>query len=363
MEKNIILTFLSCAIYSAFSNAESIVWKDECVGYYQLQLPDDIEVGLYPVERIYTENTIGIDAIFGQYYRLRNMGKNVSGRYSGFYYENYRLMVSKDNFMDLNEYKIKLEEKLLKHSHNYIMKNFPPDAFFISYENSHSLFYGKAQRLYQVVKAGQTDIIQAGEGNINLTRDVDVHSFIDRFRARKFYEIPSEHGFCLPYGFIADKFGEKERNMVVTYRMNSHPDVMIIFQDASYQLPAMIPDDSDGVPLRDYDARDYAKWLWNNVYMLYPEQKRKLLSPGWFSITMDGRKGSGSFLEVTRRDGEKDYGYLAFVRANPQNSTKEPDLQVFVTSYSELADDHPQITRGELKTLAEHIVNSVKHRE
>ncbi|EIX6435762.1 hypothetical protein MKU92_004811, partial [Salmonella enterica] len=80
-------------------------------------------------------------------------------------------------------------------------------------------------------------------------------------------------------------------------------------------------------------------------------------------ITMDGRKGSGSFLEVTRKDGKKDFGYLAFVRANPENSTQEPDLQVYVSSYSFLVtEEHPQISPEELKALAEHIVNSVKHR-
>ena len=150
--------------------------------------------------------------------------------------------------------------------------------------------------------------------------------------------------------------------MAVMYRMNNHPDVMILFQDTSYQFPGMIPLDSNFKRMKNYDAKDYAKWLWNNIYMLYPEQKRKLLSPGWFSATMDGRKGSGSFLEVTQKNGNKSYGYLAFVRADPQNSTKEPDLQVFVTSRSDLTEGHPQISPDELKALAEHIVSSVKHR-
>ena len=187
-------------------------------------------------------------------------------------------------------------------------------------------------------------------------------SFLSHFQTRDLYEIPPGQGFCLPYGFIANGSGNEERDMAVTYRMKNPPDVMIVFQDASYQSPDMIPLDSDLNPIKRYDAKDYAKWLWNHIYMLYPEQKRKLLSPSWFSVTMDGRKGSGSFLEVTRKDGNKDYGYLAFVRADPQNSTKEPDLQVFVTSRSDLTEGHPQISPNELKALAEHIVSSVKHR-
>nr|WP_275943279.1 MULTISPECIES: T6SS immunity protein Tli4 family protein [Citrobacter] len=175
--------------------------------------------------------------------------------------------------------------------------------------------------------------------------------------------MPSEKGFCLPYGFIANDSGAEDRDMAVTYRMNNHPDVMIVFQDASYQLPYKVPLNSDLTPVKNYDAKDYAKWLWNKVYMLYPGQKRELLPPGWFSIEMDGRKGSGSFLQVTRIDGKKDYGYLAFVRADPKNSTQKPDLQVYVSSYSFLVTkEHPQISPNELKALAEYIVSSVKHR-
>ncbi|EBZ5774217.1 hypothetical protein EC412_18465 [Salmonella enterica subsp. enterica serovar Redlands] len=77
---------------------------------------------------------------------------------------------------------------------------------------------------------------------------------------------------------------------------------------------------------------------------------------------MDGRKGSGSFLQVTKKNGEKDYGYLAFVRGNPENPTEESDLQVFVSSVSDIAEGHPRMTSDELKALAEHIISSVKHR-
>ncbi|EAA9550939.1 hypothetical protein D5O62_07810 [Salmonella enterica subsp. enterica serovar Warnow] len=72
--------------------------------------------------------------------------------------------------------------------------------------------------------------------------------------------------------------------------------------------------------------------------------------------------GSGSFLQVTKKNGEKDYGYLAFVRGNPENPTEEPDLQVFVSSVSDIAEGHPRMTSDELKALAEHIISSVKHR-
>ncbi len=355
--KNILSLFLF--LYSYVSYADNTIWKNECVGYYRLQLPDNLEVGLYPAERINTKD-LSISVIFGDFHKYGYQGKNVEGDYSGFYYGKYRLIVSRDGFTDLNEYQKRIEKRLLDNYHEYNIKNHNKDSFFLSYEKSYSLYFKKENRLYQVMKG--LDDVNLPTAKEYLNTESGRLSFLSHFQTRGLYETPSGNGFCLPYGFIANDSGNEERSMTVTYRMKNHPDVMIVFQDASYQLPNIVPLDSDLNPIKSYDAKDYAKWLWNHVYMLYPEQKRKLLSPGWFSVSMDGRKGSGSFLEVTRKDGNKDYGYLAFVRADPKNSTKEPDLQVFITSRSDLAEGHPQISPDELKALAEHIVSSVKHR-
>lgn len=354
-------------LYSGVSYSENISWKNECVGYYQLQLPNSVDVGIYPVERLYSEDVIGIKAIFGKYYRLRSQGENVSSPYSEFYYENYRVMMSDSNLEDLNEYKNRIIKLFSFHDNSYYIKEYSSDVFFLSYEDSHSLYVKKDNRLYQFIKGGGSmdPPLGGNKNNLNFNNSSDVTSLLGRFRTRKLYELPAEaeKGFCLPYGFIANDSGSEERDIAVTYRMKEYPDVMIVFQDASYQLPNKVPLNSDLDPVKDYDAKDYAKWLWNHVYMMYPGQKRELLSPGWFSIKMDGRKGSGSFLEVTRKDGKKDFGYLAFVRADPKNSTQQPDLQVYVSSYSFLVTEgHPQISPDELKVLAEHIVNSVRHR-
>ncbi|EBS7636806.1 hypothetical protein CDR68_24345 [Salmonella enterica] len=354
---------------SCIVNASDMAWENECIGYYQLQLPSDLEVGVYPAKRIYTEDTGGIKAIFGEYHEFRGQGKNVSGPYSGFYYENYLIMPSGNDFSNLDRYRKQVTEHLSNNFYDYNIKNYLPDVFFLSYEYSHSLYISKNKRLYQFMKGGGREFppLGANKNNFNLNNESDVNVLLERFHTRELYEIPTGKGFCLPYGFIANDSGAEDRDIAVTYRMKSHPDVMIVFQDASYQLPYKIPLNADQTPMKNYDAKDYAKWLWNKVYMIYPG-KRELLSSGWFgsgwfSIEMDGRKGSGSFLQVTREDGKKDYGYLAFVRADPTNSTEKPDLQVYVSSYSFLATkEHPQISPDELKTLAEHIVSSVKHR-
>ncbi|EIX6435495.1 hypothetical protein MKU92_004497 [Salmonella enterica] len=338
-----------------------MTWKNECVGYYNFQLPDKVETGIYPLTQIITKNILGINSIFGKYYEYGYQGKNVEGKYSNFYYNNYRIMVSEKKSIDINKYKEEVGSLLSEHSHPYDVTNYSPDVFYLTYEKSHSLYINKGGRMYQFLKAGDNGIDKSSKKSLDLSKAPDVYSLLSHFHTRDLYEIPSGQGFCLPYGFIDETTGKAERHMAVTYRMTDHPDVMILFQDASFQFRVPINND-DLKDIKNYDAKDYAKWLWNNIYMLYPNQKRKLLWPRWFTVKMDGRKGVGSFLEVTKKNGEKDYGYLAFVRGNPDNLIEEPDLQVFVSSVSDIAEGHPRMTPDELKALAEHIVNSVKHR-
>ncbi|BAS40392.1 hypothetical protein KOJKO3_c2378 [Klebsiella oxytoca] len=44
------LVILGCLVYSDCIIAQE--WKGECIGYYQLLLPDGLEVALYPVNLI-----------------------------------------------------------------------------------------------------------------------------------------------------------------------------------------------------------------------------------------------------------------------------------------------------------------------
>ncbi|ENB5758781.1 hypothetical protein ABH253_004756, partial [Escherichia albertii] len=87
----LLLLFLLCS-YASY--ADNTIWKNECVGYYQLQLPDNLEVGVYPAERINTKD-IKINSIIGTYHQYH--GNNIYGPYSIFYYGRYRVLISNDN--------------------------------------------------------------------------------------------------------------------------------------------------------------------------------------------------------------------------------------------------------------------------
>lgn len=79
------------------------------------------------------------------------------------------------------------------------------------------------------------DLFQSKD-NAYLSSNTEVLSLLNKFKTRELYNIPLEQGFCVPYGFIPQNSRKEDRNIAVTYRMNQHPDVMIVFQDASYQI-------------------------------------------------------------------------------------------------------------------------------
>lgn len=110
----------------------------------------------------------------------------------------------------------------------------------------------------------------------------EVLSLLNRFRPRKLYEVPTEQGFCLPYGFIAGDSGHEPRNIGITYRLQNHPDVTIFFQDLGMKPKAGKED--------DLNEKDYVIWLWNWQYQ-WSAVSKELIKPKWRSIEMDGRKG------------------------------------------------------------------------
>ncbi|EPS0645611.1 T6SS immunity protein Tli4 family protein, partial [Cronobacter malonaticus] len=94
-------------IYSCGATAEK--WKDECVSYYQVQLPDTLEVALYPIDLIinprknpaWRKNTFVnrylFPAIsFGEDRYQNNIDK-VQSQFSVFQYGNYNIIVSSES--------------------------------------------------------------------------------------------------------------------------------------------------------------------------------------------------------------------------------------------------------------------------
>lgn len=393
------LPALSACLLVSF-NALSLEWKSECVGYYQLALPDNLEVALYQVEDfvnpIKQSEYTGPEIKFEKNHFFRN-DKSVQAQYTEFYYGQYKLGVSSQSSTSINwpEYRNKViadrnvwvkavrkyrkdnldqfnesatSESEFKRKHSYIIKDYT-DAFALYENRGYSLTVKKDERLYHFWKKYQKDTgdkSQTAEKQLQES-EPEVISLLNRFQSRKLYQIPTAQGFCMPYGFIGGDSGHELRNMAVTYRLKNHPDVTIFFQDLGMKPLAGKED--------DLNERDYVKWLWNWNYLLSSVSK-ELISPKWRHIKMDRRDGLGTFVKATYRDvpvydskghvtnhmNYINYGYVAYVRGNHKARNMEPDLLLYVMQDSRQVKNQPPMDKYDLEKLAEHIVSSIKRR-
>lgn len=404
------LSVLSTCLLVSFS-AFSLEWKNECVGYYQLALPDTLEVALYQVEdfvnpREQPENDGDIKTRLYASPKIKfeknsfvRDDSSVQAQFTELYYGQYKLGISSQSRTSINwsEYRNKVianrnfgvkvarqyEERNLelfnesvtpesefKRKHDYIIKDYT-DAFALYENRTYSLFVKKDERLYQFWKKYQKDTgdkSQTAEKQL-LESEPEILSLLNRFQSRKLYQVPTAQGFCMPYGFIAGDSGHEMRNMGVTYRLKNHPDVTIFFQDLG-----MEPGPRFQRPENE-SSKDFITYLWNRKYQ-WSSFSKELISPKWRPIKMDGRDGLGTFVKATFRDvpvyNYKDqvvnrlnyinYGYVAYVQGNHKARNLEPDLLLYVMQDSSQVKNQPPMGKDDLEKLAEHIVSSIKRR-
>ncbi|EKS1846160.1 hypothetical protein QBD22_003101 [Cronobacter muytjensii] len=398
--KILCLPVLSACLLVSF-NALSLEWKNECVGYYQLALPDNLEVALYQVEDfvnpIKQSEYTGPEIKFEKNPFVRN-DNSAQAQYSEFYYGQYKLGISSQSRTPVNwsDYRSKViadrdawvkgvweyqkgnlerfnesataAESEFKRKYNYIIKDYT-DAFALYENRGYSLTVKKDERLYHFWEKKQKDTgdkSQTAEKQ-QQESEPEVLSLLNRFQSRKLYQVPTAQGFCMPYGFIAGDSGHELRNMGVTYRLKNHPDVTIFFQDLGMKPQAGRKD--------DLNEKDYVKWLLNWNYMLSSASK-ELIIPKWRPIKMDGRDGLGTFVKATYRDvpvydykghvtnrlNYINYGYVAYVQGNHKARNLEPDLLLNVMQDSSQVKKQPPMGKDDLEKLAEHIVSSIKRR-
>ena len=398
--KHFYISIFSFFLISSF-DALSQDWKNECVGYYKLQLPDNLEVALYPVDLIinplknpawrkneFVRRYLFPQITFGED-RYQNSSDMVQAQFSNFYYRDYVIDVSSENktiidfltykrefkvrtdvhikdYWDERDYRVSLKlsvlsKELAEQSLAYHIDDYA-DAFSASDSGGYSLFINKNKRIYIFENLKETSSL---DEQLKINKP-EILSLLNRFQPRNLYEVPTEQGFCFPYGFIAGDSGHEKRNMGVTYRLKDHPDVTIFFQDLGTN--GEIPTDKGSM-------KEAMTRMWNSRYLM-GASKKELLFPKWKFIKIDSREGMRTFVKatydnvpvydykghVTERLNYINYGYLAYVRGDKEARNKEPDLLLYVSQDSEQAKGQPPMDKDELEKMAERIVRSVKRR-
>ena len=365
---------LLLASANAFAADSSAGWKTECVGRYQVSLPGEVEI-ILPAPRVFLDASS--DHLMARYLfdskTFGNQGKE------------YRNLNShtRSKFLYLGDIGITVEvpeidfenlRKMYKGKKQYYLKNAPllekegysaaADAYRENAADERPLDYDKKNMFGWDFKGGallylykesrifilDLNFLVVGEAARNSKKDVDL--FLQSSHPRPLYEIPKGEGVCIPYGFIKDD-GKPGRQIGVTMRLIDHPEVEIFFEDRS---------------AADYGIKQTAQTQEKTeMSMLWDQQVRSskkidLAFLGYRSIKLEGRNGTGGFVEITQLDGSKDYDYAAVVNGDHSAKTDAPQLMMYVIRTASRAKGTP-ISKSELKDMAKKIAASIKRRD
>jgi len=351
-------------------------WKTECVGYFQISLPGEVEVGVVQDDPDPSKGTHNLENQVNHFFA------------DSFYTGGIRTSpeLPERSFSRIKNQKPKEIEKLKQMAINtspFQTMEYKADENLITYFSksnswvSASAFIYQADRIYYFRTSEEELPSAEAEAKVKFYRS----SFLQNFRPRALYEVPQEKGFCMPYGFVKDDSPQK-RSMGTIMRLKDHPDVRILFRDQSASFMKSYSGEEN--PTVEKELRAF--WErpdWDGL-------KYQALGFRKFpSVQMGGYKGQSTFVEITRRTRSskdqcswddkyfskaekkeagclpqtKDYGYIAYVKGDPDAKEDTPNLLLYVMQDSEDAPDRkPTIGKDELRKMADTIAASIKRR-
>ena len=349
------LGILLNTVYLSFAQASALPpgWKTECVGFYQLSFPAEVEMALVEIdqkgERTKYHYPDGREATHSYWFRG---ARQVTTRQPLSVFEK-EISVDK---VDMMAYKKKLLTQGRPNTANRIQfhAELMPETFRRDSGLGASLSMQRGGRIYNYMienpfpkPAQDVDPPPTVEETKWLNESVD--QFLKAFRTRALFEIPPEIGRCVPYGFIAK--GSKQTRpqsdefSAVAFRLKTHPDVEIYFM-VKYS--------------GEQDAKKELELFWNQI----PAKELKLeggFDNGFRAVNIAGREGVATLVNITREYDTVDYGYTAYVTGDDVAEKDTPNLMLYVIRTAAHTRGTPMSKKDFLK-LAEQIVASVKRR-
>lgn len=333
-------------------------WKTECVGYYQLSFPGEVEVALTHIEangeRTGYQFMDGIKAESPPLFVERVFFVTSSTPQFPDAFE----QVIRDAKKDTMEKKKKLLAEGERHATDRIRfyTDLMPTTFRVDGGWSATFYTQRDGRIhiYSIPNPYSPEEDRALTAEETKKFNVLVNQFLKRFQTRALFEIPPKSGLCMPYVFIVDedeKKGKTDRGIAVNFRLKAHPDVEIYFSDTS-------------VSSSSEDAKKKLRSFWDN----YSAKRLKLeggFDAGFRPVKIAGREGVATQVEITREYDAVDYGYSAYVTGDgyaAQVGEKEaPHLMFYVIRTAAHTRGTP-MSKKDLLKLAEQIAASVKRR-
>ncbi|WP_392552306.1 T6SS immunity protein Tli4 family protein [Orbus wheelerorum] len=337
----------------ASSQATALNYQTECIASYTLQLPDNIEVALYPTATYLQPKSkypIYFDDGKKAYSSIFNYNYNklmITDDYKDEKFLTELLKNLSDSFIDIINYNPQDEIKLINNDDTSLgyYSNFGTDITFLF---AHRIYTFYTNEYYQGIERDFAFYKQNAE------------SIINGFSTRKLFEAPQIAGKCIPYGFVAGNNPSTPLNLGVSFRLNDHPDVVVTFTENTRSFSDALKSDAKAEMQGFWDTRYDASN--DNIAAI------KLLGfPKNRSIKMDGRDGVAGFVEVIYKDkSPSDYGYYAVVDYYSRNAKSQKDhpwLQLSVVGKASEAKGKTPLTKDEIYKLAKTIEASIMRRD
>ena len=373
---------LACALAHGPGNAQSaaVVRRAECLGYQTIEVPGDIEYATLP-PNISPANGAGYrfdtgagawktyqlvdgEGVFDADESSRSIHASSLNSAAGI----------QSQLLELNRKRQQQKDILLDHA-DMLARHSDMDPG--GKLRQADLDDAAAFRFYQPYNGGNSLGFINGSGKFNFSTLVGDHvvsasrrlegtpeqtiaNFLKFYRARAPFEIPSEPGVCLPYGFMT---GEKKPAYVaVSFRLKNRPDIVVYLSDR----------DASGA-----DSIDPEKFVNEAVQRGYfygakfTEPLDGRMRP-LRSIDVDGRKGLGGMALITRdvlseppihneANKNQDWGYLAYIPGDKNAPPGTSSNLIFkVERFGRFAKT--PMTESEFRDLVKSIAQSIKRR-
>ena len=349
MKKAILLTI--CMAISNITQATNLTFKTECIGSYSIDLPDNIEVALYPTNK-YFEPKTNYPAYFsdGKWAILSTFSYN----------KNNLSITAKWN--DQGWIKVKKE---LYDSNQSVKIDYPKILIELFHHNNSLGYFADVASKETFIENNRIYSFYTNEYYQGREKDFafykqNAESIITNFRTRELFEVPKEAGKCIPYGFVAGNDKNIPINMTVSFRLNEHPDIVISFSENTRAFTNSL----------SFSSKDEINLFWNMNYDIDNDNIKNIKLLGfpfkYRNIKMDGRKGLASFVEIRYKDnGPSDYGYYSIVEQHSvvkQSSENYPWLILSVIGKQSESKGKTPLTKDEIYELAKKIEASIKRR-
>lgn len=368
----IALTALLATLGSAGPlGASSLEWRTECVGYYTLRLPGDVEYAVQqpPLERrwqpkfvsglgvLNTRFSVGLNGDADELSDIRISGDVSKGALPA-------LAKARNSALQMDkEDRLRMADR--SDDSPGMQKRLRSEAGQISFFeplNGETVFARFGEKGVEFDALIGTRIISSGLYRAG-TPQQTIDGFLNRYRPRETFEVPTEPGVCLPYSFVA---GESQPASVgISMRFKDRPDIVIYLHDGKDFTTLEPPPDAMAYVEREIR---FGAFYGNRVTAPLDGTSNQ-----YHSVTIDGRRGVGTFALVTRNskpgpeainnsaNNDQDWAYLAYVSADKAATPgTSSDLVFKVERFGRFAKQ--SMTEHEFRNLVKTLAAGIKRR-